>query len=53
MARGTTLAILINDLRSEIGHSLQPNLGKSTRDVMLMFCKEHKGVCGKITAGHF
>tara|TARA_B000000609_G_scaffold18874_1_gene11661 strand:+ start:7724 stop:8443 length:720 start_codon:yes stop_codon:yes gene_type:complete len=33
MARGTTLAILINDLRSEIGHSLQPNLGRSTRDV--------------------
>jgi len=35
MARGTTLAILINDLRSEIGHSLQPNLGKSTRDVLV------------------
>lgn len=35
MARGTTLAILINDLRSEIGHSLEPNLGKSTRDVLI------------------
>ena len=35
MARGTTLAILINDLRSEIGHSLQPSLGKSTRDVLV------------------
>jgi len=35
MSRGTTLAILINDLRSEIGHSLQPNLGKSTRDVLV------------------
>jgi len=35
MARGTTLAILINDLRSEIGHSLEPNLGKSTRDVLV------------------
>lgn len=35
MARGTTLAILINDLRSEIGHSLEPSLGKSTRDVLV------------------
>ena len=35
MARGTTLGILINDLRSEIGHSLEPSLGKSTRDVLV------------------
>lgn len=35
MARGTTLAILVNDLRSEIGHSLEPNLGRSTRDVLV------------------
>ena len=35
MARGTTLGILINDLRSEIGHSLEPNLGRSTRDVLI------------------
>ena len=35
MARGTTLGILINDLRSEIGHSLQTSLGKTTRDVLI------------------
>lgn len=32
MARGTTLGQLLDDLRSEVGHSLQPNLGKATRD---------------------
>jgi len=35
MSRGTSLGQLITDLRSEVGHSLQASLGKSTRDVML------------------
>lgn len=35
MARGTSLGTLINDLRSEVGHSLQPSLGKQTRDVLV------------------
>lgn len=35
MARGTSLGQLIEDLRSECGHSLQPSLGKSTRDVLI------------------
>ena len=35
MARGTSLAILINDLRAEVGHSLLPSLGKATRDVLI------------------
>lgn len=35
MARGTTLGQLIDDLRSEAGHSLQPNLGKAMRDVLI------------------
>lgn len=35
MARGTSLGILINDLRAEVGHSLQPSLGKATRDVLI------------------
>ena len=35
MARGVTLGVLINDLRSEIGHSLQTSLGKTTRDVLI------------------
>ncbi len=35
MARGTSLGTLINDLRSEVGHSLQPSLGKQTRDVFI------------------
>ena len=35
MARGTSLGQLIEDLRSEVGHSLQPSLGKSTRDVLI------------------
>ena len=35
MARGTSLAVLINDLRAEVGHSLQPSLGKATRDVLI------------------
>ena len=35
MARGTSLGQLIEDLRSEVGHSLQPNLGKATRDVLI------------------
>ncbi len=35
MARGVTLGQLITDLRSEIGHSLSPALGKNTRDVLI------------------
>jgi len=35
MGRGTSLGQLITDLRSESGHSLQANLGKSTRDVLI------------------
>jgi hypothetical protein len=35
MARGTSLGQLIDDLRAEVGHSLQPNLGKATRDVII------------------
>ncbi len=35
MARGTSLGTLITDLRAEVGHSLQPNLGKATRDVLI------------------
>ena len=35
MARGTSLGQLIEDLRAEVGHSLQPNLGKATRDVFV------------------
>lgn len=35
MARGTSLGQLIDDLRAEVGHSLQPNLGKATRDVLV------------------
>ena len=35
MARGTSLAVLINDLRAEVGHSLLPSLGKATRDVLI------------------
>jgi len=35
MARGTTLGQMLNDLRSETGHSLQVNLGKATRDVFI------------------
>jgi len=35
MARGTSLGQLIEDLRAEVGHSLQPSLGKATRDVFL------------------
>lgn len=35
MARGTSLGQLLDDLRAEVGHSLQPNLGKSTRDVLI------------------
>lgn len=33
--RGVTLGQLLDDLRAEVGHSLQPNLGKSTRDVLI------------------
>ena len=35
MARGTSLGVLIDDLRSEIGHSLQPSLGRATKDVLI------------------
>ena len=35
MARGTTLGALITELRSEVGHSLQASLGKSTRDMLI------------------
>lgn len=35
MARGTQLTVMIEDLRSEVGHSLQASLGKQTRDVLI------------------
>ena len=35
MARGTQLTVMIEDLRSEVGHSLQASLGKQTRDVFI------------------
>lgn len=35
MARGTTLGQLVEDLRAEAGHALQPALGASTRDVLI------------------
>ena len=35
MARGVTLGQMIDDLRAEAGHSLQPNLGKSMREVLI------------------
>ena len=35
MARGTTLELLVNDLRSEVGHSLNSSLGQSMRDVLI------------------
>ncbi len=35
MARGTTLGQLIEDLRAEAGHALNPALGASTRDVFI------------------
>jgi len=34
MARGTQLTALIDDLRAEVGHSLQASLGKATREVL-------------------
>lgn len=34
MARGTQLTVLIDDLRAEVGHSLQASLGKATREVL-------------------
>ena len=37
MARGTSLGTLIEGLRAEIGHSLQPNLGRSMRDVLVNY----------------
>lgn len=35
MARGVTLGQLLDDVRAEVGHSLQPNLGKASRDVLI------------------
>jgi len=35
MSRGVTLGQLITDLRSEVGHSLSPAMGKNTRDVLI------------------
>jgi len=35
MARGTTLGELVTDLRSEVGHSLNSNLGSSMREVLV------------------
>lgn len=35
MARGVTLGQLLDDVRAEVGHSLQPNLGKASRDVII------------------
>mgnify|MGYP001235675984 CR=1 FL=1 len=36
MARGTTLGELIDDLRAEVGHSVQASLGKAMRDVLIV-----------------
>ena len=36
MARGTTLGDLIDDLRAEVGHSIQASLGKAMRDVLIV-----------------
>lgn len=35
MARGSTLGQLLDDLRAEVGHSLNPALGTNTRDVLI------------------
>lgn len=35
MARGVTLGQLLDDVRAEVGHSLQPNLGKASRDILI------------------
>lgn len=35
MARGVSLGQLLEDVRAEVGHSLQPNLGKASRDVLI------------------
>lgn len=35
MARGTSLGQLLDDLRAEVGHSLNPALGVNTRDVLI------------------
>ena len=35
MARGVSLGQLLDDVRAEVGHSLQPNLGKASRDVLI------------------
>lgn len=35
MARGSTLGQLLDDLRAEVGHSLNPALGVNTRDVLI------------------
>lgn len=35
MARGTTLGEILDDLRAEVGHSLNPALGVNTRDVLI------------------
>lgn len=35
MARGTSLGQLLDDLRAEVGHSLNPALGINTRDVLI------------------
>lgn len=35
MSRNVTLGELIDDLRAEAGHSLQPNLGTAMRDVLI------------------
>ena len=34
MARGTQLSVLLEDLRAEAGHAIQPSLGAGTRDVL-------------------
>ncbi len=35
MARNVTLGELIDDVRAEAGHSLQPNLGTAMREVLI------------------
>ena len=53
MARGTQLTVMIEDLRSEVGHSLQASLGKQTRDVLINTFNEHRKGYGTIIPGLF
>jgi hypothetical protein len=42
MSRGVQLGQMIEDLRSEVGHSLQASLGKQTRDVLINTLQRHQ-----------